>query len=228
MTVTARGIYAEPVSILRTMLSNCASFQKLVKAANAAGALSSILQFGQSSDATRPFALIELGDVPREAISQARFKPAGQLKLALEMPLKWEAAVTAQTSASVFRCSTFANLANDFFNGLRLKMLAGDQINQADDVSDFAGATGEITLATGLPGAPGVGSTLRIYPSNVDDALLWFMNVVGDIQTELEALSGQGGYFNIHSIRMGDYGRPTQEDREDDYAGCVLEISYGV
>jgi hypothetical protein len=229
MAVAARGIYSEPVGILRTMLSNCASFQKLVQAANAAAALSSIVSFGQSSDHARPFALIGLGDVPRESTSRGRFTPGGNLRITIEAPLHYEAAVTGATSNTVFACSSLARLADNFFSGMALEMLlVGALATETDTVSAFTGSTGTITLATGLSETPEVGSVCNISAADVNDALTFFMNAMGDIQLELEHLSGLGGNLNLHAIRLGDYGRPEREDDKDEYAGAVLEVAYGV
>jgi hypothetical protein len=227
MTVTPRGIHSAPVGILRTMLSNCASFQKLVQASSAANALPKIVPFGQSGEGTRPLALINLGDVPRESTSRGRFAPSGNLHLTIEAPLRYDAAITGATSKTVFACASLVGLSDDFFNGLALTMLDGDLDGQTDTVSDFGGTTGTLTLAAGLTDTPALATHCRVAPANIDDALTFFMNTVGDIQAELEGLSGLGGYLGIRSIRMGDYGRPAQDDEKDSYAGVVLDIVCG-
>ncbi len=228
MSVTARGIYSGPVEALRSMLSNCTSMQKLLQAANAAAALSEIIAFGTPGDALRPFALVNIPESNRESSSQGRFLPAGKLTIAIEIPLEWTAPVTAQVSTTVFTLGALAGLADDCFNGQTLTVNDGAQTGQSAVILDFVGATGAVTLQTALPGLPGVGASCQIAPASVSDQMLAFMNILGDIQAELEALSGGGDCLSIHSIRLADYGRPMIESDEDEYAGALIEVEYGV
>lgn len=57
MPVTASGILSEPLAVLRTMLSESASFQTWVAAANAAAALASIYLIGTDAP-VRPYAIV--------------------------------------------------------------------------------------------------------------------------------------------------------------------------
>jgi len=57
MPVTASGILSEPLSVLRTMLSESSSFQTWVAAANAAAALGSIYLIGTDTP-VRPYAVV--------------------------------------------------------------------------------------------------------------------------------------------------------------------------
>jgi hypothetical protein len=86
MTVTATGVISVPLSALRTMVSQSATFQTWVGAANAAAALASIHMVGLAeADVARPFALVTLGDNWRRTYAGTnRFTMNGELFLVLE------------------------------------------------------------------------------------------------------------------------------------------------
>jgi hypothetical protein len=86
MTVTASGMVSVPVSALRDMLSQSATFQTWTGTASSAAALAYIHMIGLAeADRVRPFALITLGDNWRRTYGGSnRFIPSGELFLVLE------------------------------------------------------------------------------------------------------------------------------------------------
>lgn len=62
MAVTPTGIFSKPPALLKTALSNCATFQTMVSAANATAALANIHIVAKSAasnwPAARPFAIV--------------------------------------------------------------------------------------------------------------------------------------------------------------------------
>ena len=233
MAVTPRSRYSTPVSILRTMLSNCTSVQKLFQAANAAAALASIHMFAKD-DPTYPLCIVEPQQWSAEDVAggaSVKYVATGLIAALFEIPVIPVAngvAITAVTDASTFRASSLVALKDDHFNELTLTMLTGDYVDEAQTVSDFDGTTGEITLGSALSGAPDVGDTFKVAPADVADAYTWYFNVLGDIREELEALSGQGGYLALRNIRCDRWGLELIEDSEDEQLGMAgLIMDFG-
>ncbi|MCW8129623.1 MAG: phage BR0599 family protein [Planctomycetota bacterium] len=244
MSVAPRGIFCLPVHALAAMLANCASFQKLVQAASATAALAKVYPFGIAGEPARPFAVVGHEDWRPEAVAggtRLEYANLGVLSILTEVSLKLEAAVTTANSTTVFRLSGLVGLKNDHFNGLKVKILSGAAKNEIGEISDFDGATGEITLAGALPAAPQVGDTLRIYPGSDQDAYTWFMNTMGDIAAELLAQSGAGtdlntvdsgmpagfGCLALRQPRQEVFQRAAPDKQAVDHLLCVWEFDYG-
>lgn len=234
MSTTELGIIGAAPAALRSMLSACTSFQKLVKAASAAAALSSIYLVGDESDLARPFAIVEQDEWAPEQVADGAsltYVNLQSLGLYTEFPLRWTGAVTAEVSATVFTVGAFAGLADDFFNhndfALALKVLSGDRAGEIQNVSDFAGASGQLTLASGLTGLPGAGSNVAIYPATSQAAWLWFWRTWGDIWSELQAQSGNGGLLALRDIRKEGQGRSNKEEEQADYIGASWTMRVG-
>jgi len=230
MSVTARGVLALPCSTLADMLSNCAHFQKLVKAANAAAALGSIYEWGQQPAPTRPFALVssELYD-PQLLAGGSRdwYQPLGSLKAQFEIPLAWSG-VNTSTSATVFDVTEFVGLDDDFFNGLEFYVTSGAHKEEHGTVGDFAGTQGRVTLSAPLTGNLAPGDAVEIRPATDKDGWTWFFNVLGDIVSDLQALSGTGGCLSLRRMKLQEYGRALKETEATDWIGAILEMEYGL
>jgi hypothetical protein len=386
--VTARGQFSTPVTLLRTMLSNCASVQKLLKAADAAAALAAIIAFGKDENPTRPFINVMLENPDAQNIgggSRDQFIPGGQLKIQIEIPLSFAGTVTAlpavglivgpenfsasawvktlmlihpdsayspysilnadrlllstgaagtvaqtiavaagskwtfsvyvqavrSTWASIsfaeavstlsiisgpgtvngntisglsatawtrvqittdevfagaslspqigfekingswdinvwgaqleageaatdyfpersFKDSAQALRADGFFNGLNLTITPTGGTLQTKAVIDFTGADGLLALASALTPSPTVADAYTIAPADASDGMTFFMNVLGDIITDLQALSGTGGCLSFRAVRIEDYGRAKIDQEASDYAGALLALDLAV
>lgn len=239
MPIQTTSIATIPLVTLRDMLSQCASFQALVGAADAAAAKASI-HVGRSTagdswgdvaaGAARPYALLQsraLNPVMVGGGSRDFWANAGELLIELEIDTYAPGQVTAEASASVF---TDANLVApaSLLQGATLTMEDGPQQDKYDTVATFVPATGQITLDSGLPGLPGVGSRFKIGPADVETAHLRFLEQLGLIAQELLALSGGGGALALRSPRLlDDWGRSVPEE-EGDYIGATLMFEFGI
>lgn len=226
MSVTARGIFASPLSTLAAMLSNSASFQKLCQAANAAAALQKIvLQAGDPL--TRPYAHVMDLEPNSERIaggSRDYYRTTHKLAIEIEMPVALTGTVTVAGDTDEFTVGGLAGLKDDHVNGLVLMMTSGMASGQSAVISDFTGASGAIVLASALTAAPGIGDGVSIAAANLADEHVWCLNTIGDILDELWALAGTGGYVGFAGVRLTASGRPQQDRQEDDYWGAVLEV----
>jgi hypothetical protein len=229
MSVTARGQFAQPVDVLVTMLCACASWQKITQSANAAAALTKTIGFGQDSSLARPFANVYLVGAGGDNIgggSVEAFLPRGTLGLALEIPLEYSGAVTTAGTETSFKASALAGFADDCMNGLQLTITPTGGLEQTVAISDFVGSDGTLTLARIRP-APSLADTFTIAPANARDALVWFLNILGDIVADLNAQAGTGGCISIAHADLKNYGRPERDKEDDDYAFAELEFVKG-
>lgn len=233
MAVTARGMITTPVDTLRTMLSACAGFQKLVQAANAAAALSSIFAFEEDGQPDRPFAVVDfLDNFAMQDISGGaalKYKNAGTLAIWLEAPARYDAvAISTANTDTIFTASALAGFADDHFNGLTLEMTSGDEEGETKVISDFAGATGQITLAGALSGAPSAAETFSIYGASDQDSRYFFANTLSDILSDLLAISGTAAYLALRNVRMeGGPWRSDPKTHASDYFAAMLAMEYG-
>jgi hypothetical protein len=209
------------------MLSNCAHFQALCQAANAAAALASIYAHGKDADPARPFAVVALEDPRYGAVSGStadRFKPSGSVFLSLEVPSVKTGTITGQTSAAIFDCSALAGFEDDHFNGLRLTMTSGAASGEYQTIMDYTGSNGRFILQRSLTVLPGVGSTFKISPLNAADSIKHFLNVLGDIVDDLTALSGTGGCESFEQLSLEEFGRPALDKEADNDLGARLRL----
>ena len=214
--ITPRGRFCTPAQVMRDMLAACASVQKLFQAASAAAADDSIYLFEKKQPA-RPYIVVwPQGWTARDIAGGSRiwYRAAGIIACVLEFELiREDIAVTSEVGASQFSASELIGYADDHFNGMELLVQTGAQAEQSKVVADFTGATGEIALASALPGAPGVGSEFILRPADVEDAYTFALNILGDIRADLEALSGGGGYLGLKNIRLDDNFGVTKDEK---------------
>lgn len=229
MAVTPRGFYSIPVSALRSMLSQCASFQKLVRASSAEEALTKIVVFAKAGDVPLPRASIGVPDFSRTSAALGLFKTSSKLLIEIDAPTQWVSVVDAATT-TVICAEELIGLPDGFFNGWTFKFPASNGMSQkSQTVADFDGAIGEITLAGALSQAPEIGENFRLCTPDLSDTLIAFMNTVGDIQAELEAQSGAAaGNLFIRRLSLTDYGLPPQDKEIDDYCAAIIEVEHGV
>lgn len=230
MSIVATGYTGAAVENLRQMVSESVTFQKLVKAANAAAALQKIYAFGEQGDPSRPFAIVTSDEMKRIGASggsRTNFHPGGRLFIMIEVPAFWDGVLTAVSTASMFTDSSLAGHADDFFNGLNLKFKTGVNVGQALPIADFAGASGLLNIAGAFTSTPQVGDKFRILPANDADAFAHYLNIVDALIAEIEALSGKGGYLSLNMIVSSDWGR-VRVDQGDDYFGGKILVEYGL
>ena len=125
--------------------------------------------------------------------------------------------LTEVADAQHFKVAGFAALGDDFFNGLTLKALDGEQAGESAAVSDFTGSTGAFVAGAGLSAPPEVGDQVAVVPATSQDAWLWFWNVWGAIWSELLAQSGTGGLLALRDVRKEAWQRGAQEAEAEDY-----------
>ena len=223
----AVGGEPEVVDTLRTMLSNCATFQAIVQAASAAAALARIYAYGKSGAAARPFAVLECPEFRRKMIAGGTrdwYTTEGKLSISFEMDTNKTGTLTSQTSSSVFADSSLIALPTDFFKGLMFKPTAGVTKGESKEILAFNGTTGQITLVSGLTQQPGL-VAYSIEPATVADANNFFFNWLNTIERELLALSGTGGSLSIKPA-INDKGR-SRNDKREDFFGANIELEFG-
>jgi hypothetical protein len=230
MSVTPSGYTAEALDNLRTMLSNCVTFQKLTQSANAAAALTKIFRFAKKGQPTRPFALLMADDFRRDSKaggSRAYYHSSGSMWFSIEVDIERAATITGVTSDTVFTAAALAGLADDYFNGLELTLTSGAQKDSHREVLDFNGATGQLTIASGLA-AQLVNTTFKIGPLDLDDMYLHFLKTLDAIIAEMEALSNTGGYLHLTSINRDDYGEVRADQRSGgEYMVAQFSVEFG-
>ena len=233
MSIAPTGVLSTPVDVLRTMLSQSANFQALVGVGSAAAALPFIGLHGLPTPVSRPLAFVGLADHKSRSYAGGLadyFQPAGTLKLVIEVPTKRVSTLTGVVSASVITDSSLIGLT-DWFTGKQVQMQSGGAAGAASVtalISAINFTTGQITLATPLSAAPAPGDSYQIYALTPEQALVPFLNQLGAIQADLQALSGQGGYISIKSIGFSDYGRVAQSEDANDYCGVHYVIDWGI
>lgn len=230
MTIAATGFTGAAVENLRQMVSESVTFQKLVKAANAAAALQKIYAFAEEGDPDRPFAIVtseEMKRIGASGGSRTHFHPGGRLFLMLEVPGFWDGTVSAASTASMFTASGLAGHADDFFNGVNLKFRNGVNDGEELPIADFSGVSGLLNITGAFTNTPGVGDAFRILPANDGDAFRHYLNIADALIAEIEALSGAGGYMNLSNIVSSDWGR-VRVDQGDDYFGGKIMVEYGI
>lgn len=243
MSVTARGFYSIPVQCLRVMLSECTALQKLFKAASATAALASIHIYGKAG-AARPFALVERPKFSRPAVAGGasnQFVGVARQTVWLEFPIRWSGTVTTGASNQILTVSALAGYADDHLNGLNFVYLPGAS-EEVVAISDFDGATGQITLASALSGTPAPGDAFKIRPASDADAWIFGTNVLGDVQSQLEAkaggadltdasslLGGELGPLGLRDFELGELGLPARDETapDDEYFAGGLEMTWG-
>ncbi len=72
--------------------------------------------------------------------------------------------------------STNLSTTDDYYNGLEVKILSGDQQGESQTISDYVGSTGTITVDTAFGGAIASGVRIQIHP----DSLRIAMRVAGN------------------------------------------------
>lgn len=239
MAVTPESPIAKSLEVLRTYLSNVTRFQKLVQATTAAAALSSIHMFGYRGEPGRPFALVNDEDHRSEDIAGGNridYTDKPQLGLMIEIPLEWSALVTTANSTTVFRLSSCVNLRDDFFNGLKARLVRTNApVGDDKDVLDFTGSNGEVTLSSGFSSAPIVGDTIKIYPSIDADAYMFARNELDQIYyglleksgTEVSVTSlGVNSSIALRNARREFFVRSARESEQYDYcaAGWLFDV----
>lgn len=230
MSITARGRLTVPLATLRTMLSECASVQKLLQAANAAAAAALIHLVSAPGDAARPLFIIDFDEWSPEVAgggTRLYYTNLGRLSIYSELATQIGGTVTSETDASNFVDTSLIGLKDDHLNELQLTMLDGDREGETARVSDFNGTTGAIVLATPLSGAPGVGSTFRVEGADGQDVHAWALNVYGDILDELLAQSGTGGKLALREPRIDGVDWVRADDAEEDVDHLMAAFTFG-
>jgi hypothetical protein len=217
--VVPRGRFCQPAKVLRDMLAACEGVQSLFAAADATAAAQRIHLFEKHAPA-RPFIVVWPQNWAARDIaggSRIGYRAAGLLAFLIEFGLVREGIeVTAQVSGEQFTAAELAGHADDHFAGVELQIDSGAQEGQTGVVETFDGVTGEIVLASALPGAPGLGSVFQLRPADVEDAYIWGLNLLGDIREDLEALSGGGGYLGLRNIRLDDNFGVTKDEKSQE------------
>lgn len=236
MAVTARGLFGTPPATLRTMLGTCTAWQKLCQAADASEALDHIHLFERNTSRdgsiTRPFAVVlpphyKFQDVGDGA--SLSYAGVGTLALHFEMAISTTGTLTGVTSAQILVDSALVGLADDHFNGMRLKMTSGAYKGDSAPIADFDGATGTITLAAPLAGAPAIADTCRIEAPSTSDAYLFALNTLGDVVADLKLESGKGGSLALRDINLEIHGlsKPDKKSRLSEYYLAQVSMGYG-
>ncbi|MBI5618183.1 MAG: hypothetical protein HY943_18010 [Gammaproteobacteria bacterium] len=241
MALTPTGVFSRPNFKLRSMLAQCATVQSLLRGSTAAAALAVILDEGEEGEWERPFIYVTSPeDSPQVLAGGTRtyFKPHGRISAHIEIPRVWTGEITGQTDASNFADANQNNRANDFFNGLNLRMETGARDGEERSILDFVGASGAFVLASALSGAVAIGDQYSILPDSEADAHIFFKNLIGAIRSELLALSGLGtadaldpdgmGYLALQSIRIADWGESLDDKEDARYFGAQIEAEFGV
>lgn len=234
MSIAPTGVLSTPVDTLRTMLSNSASFQNIVGVGSAAAALAYIGLHGFAGLPARPWAYVGLASHQSESYaggSADYYKPSGALKIVIEFPCSRQSTLTAVTSTTIITDSSLIG-AKDYYTGKQLQVLngaaSGGNPPTTALIQSFNNLTGQITLATPLSALPAIGNSYRIFAATPEQALVPFLNQLGDIQTELLALSGQSGYISIRKLGFSDWGRIRQDEDGTDYCGVNYVVDWGV
>lgn len=233
MSLVATGYSGAAVENLRKIVSESTTFQKLVRAADAAAALSRVYPFAKENNPARPLAVATSETIKRIGATgggKTHFHPAGKLFLLLEVPAIFGGDVSAVVSASDFTDASLAGHADDFFNGLTLKFLDGANEGEQRTILDFAGTTGQLTFSSAFPNAPSVADEFVIYPEE-SDALVFFLNISDAILEDIESKAGMGGYLGITNISAGEWGRARADQADSDdgeFFICKIDVEYGV
>lgn len=246
MSVSPRGLFSLPPAWLAVALSECTSFQKLVQAASATAALAKahVLERLKTEGLTIPHAIVTFPEFNEDTVAGGAntvYVGTGNFAYWFALPVRWSGTVSAATSATVFRASSLAGLADDHLNGLNFVYKPGTAQEETKAISDFTGATGEITLASGLAGTPSIGDAWKIRPASSQDGHIFGLNVVGDLVADLKLKSGRdvsdaSGYLggSVGGLRMANFklknfglSNTAKNAIDTEYFGALLSFEGG-
>lgn len=214
--VVPRGRFCTPAHVFRQMLSACPTVQALFQVTKADDAEDRIYLFEKQRPA-RPYIVVwpqrwearEIGGGTRLV-----YRAAGVMACVIEFELARESIeVTSEVDATQFTAEELSDYGDDWFTGMVLEIESGPHAGSQAVVEDFDGETGELTVGEGLLAAPGVGTSFELAPADIEDAYLFSLNLLGDIRSELEGVSGGGGYLGLRNIRLDDKFGVTKDEK---------------